>query len=162
MSARSTDSPDSFSDGCAPSTRRALLAGMMLAPTIVAAPALAVSPSSTWAAAMKCFNEALAAETAYDRSIWSPAYHVQENGGREISAHVHAEYDRLLDARCEAEETLILTPAQHLSGVIWKIDYARQRWEEFTDWPEDWWDAIMGDLQRFAAMGGALTLQRAL
>ncbi len=57
----------------------------------------------------------------------------------------------LTDARCAAEEALILFPAPDLAAALWKIEYARPRWEGFDDWPKEWWDAALADLRRFVA-----------
>lgn len=102
---------------------------------------------------MQVFETAQAEEVAYKRAAWIPAHHASETGGPEIPDDVDAKKERLVDARCEAEDALIVTPAPTLSATIWKMEYARKRWEDFSAWPDDWWNAVMSDLRRLAAGG---------
>lgn len=106
---------------------------------------------SEWNAAQAAFESARKAEDDYDRATWRPAYHAAESGGPSIPDDIDAHAERLTDARCAAEEVLIAAPAPDLPAAIWKIEYARKRWEEFSDWPATWWAAVMGDLHRLAA-----------
>ncbi|AEG50770.1 hypothetical protein Sphch_3155 [Sphingobium chlorophenolicum L-1] len=112
-----------------------------------------VDPSAVWAAAMVNFETARTDEVAYDRTTWRPAYRASGNGGSNIPDSVDSQMELLTDVRCDAEDKLIATPAPNLAGVIWKIEYARKRWEEFEDWPNDWWNSVMSDLARLSIQG---------
>ena len=126
--------------------RRHFLTAALIAPVVIAAPAIAAPAfvcaplaASAWDDAMAQFEAAQAVENAYDahdRPVWTAA------NEREMT--------RLIDARCDAEDRLIATPAPSLSAVIWKIEYARKRWVDFTDWPDGWWNSVMADLRRIA------------
>jgi len=122
----------------------------------VGAPAVAFAPAmgATWDAAMARFEAARGEEIAYDLTAWTPLYRPITNGGSRIPAHVGIEMDRLTDVRCGAEDALIATPAPDLPAVIWKIEFARQRWTDFDDWPSGWWEGVMCDLRRLAEAGG--------
>lgn len=135
--------------------RRSFIAAGLFATVAVGAtiPTLAANPASAWATAMQAFEARRAEEDAYHRAAWRPAYHASKAGGPNIPDHVDAEMERLVDARCDAEDTLIATPAPALSAVIWKMEYAQKCWEDFDGWPDDWWTAVMSDLHRLAAGG---------
>ncbi|WP_313228582.1 hypothetical protein [Sphingobium yanoikuyae] len=128
-------------------SRRAVTRALFLLPAAavpaaaVAAPAFVCAPlaASAWDDAMAQFEAAQAVENAYDahdRPVWTPA------NEREMT--------RLIDVRCDAEDRLIATPASDMPAVIWKIEYARKRWVDFTDWPDNWWGFVMADLRRLA------------
>lgn len=123
------------------SSRRGLLAGLMLAPALcatLASPALA--QSGRWVQAMRALDTAKSLDAAYTaRADWADDQTCDES-------------DRLTDAVCRAEDALIDCPAPHLPAVIWKIEYARDRWKYFDDWPAEWWAAILSDLRRLAAL----------
>ena len=83
---------------------------------------------------------------------------IREFRRKEIEAEEQARlpqaYDRLdraIDARDEAEEAAIFAPSPDAAAVLWKITYARKRWEAFEDWPESWWSAVTADLERLSA-----------
>jgi sirohydrochlorin ferrochelatase len=115
--------------------------------------------TEAWAAAKDAYDRATAAEAAYVDSTWNPALEREKrsaelHGGRPatedlIPDSVDAEIERLADARCEAETTLIQCPAPSLADVIWKVEHARQRWADSAAWPDDWWAAVLGDLRSF-------------
>lgn len=105
----------------------------------------------TWAEAMTVFEAARAAEITFDGKILTPAFNRAENGGPSIPEEVSDESARLTDLRCDAEDALIAKSAPDLSRVIWKIEYARERWQHCEGWPDNWWAAIMLDLNRIAA-----------
>jgi hypothetical protein len=105
----------------------------------------------TWVEAQAALEAARAAEATYDGAVWWPAFHAAGSGGPAIAGDIDAESERRTDARCAAEDALIATPAPDLPAAIWKIEYARKRWEDFDDWPATWWAAVMGDLRRLAA-----------
>lgn len=106
---------------------------------------------SAWDGAKAAFEAARQAEASYDGAVWWPAFYAAEKGGARTPDDIDAEGERLTDVRCAAEDTLIATPAPDLPAAIWKIEYARKRWEDCVDWPETWWAAVLGDLRRFAA-----------
>lgn len=106
---------------------------------------------SNFEAAMQALAARQADELAYSRSTWLPASHAASNGGPRLPEDIDAELSRLVDLRCDAEDELIATPAPTLPAVIWKIEYARKRWEEMSAWPDEWWEAVMSDLHRVAA-----------
>lgn len=136
-------------------SRRTVLAGMALAP-VAALPAVAGSTPvdrTAWTRVKKGFEAARAAEKAYDEAVWGPAFERWRGDENVIPDHVDAEMDRLQEARCDYEDVIIATPAPDLSQVIWKIDYARERWQYSVGWPDDWWAAVMADLHRLN--GGA-------
>lgn len=112
--------------------------------------AAVAAPDPVWTRAMQTFEASRAREVEYDRVVWMPAYREHETGGLPVSAQVDAEMERLMEVRCDAEDALIATPAPSLSATIWKIQYARKRWEEHDDWPDDWWIGVMRDLSRLA------------
>ena len=121
-------------------------------PSSCGQPAPAPPVSEPWVAVMCRFQAARAAEVSYDHATWRPAYRAERSGGPNIPAAVDAEMERLTEARCEAEEEVISTPAADLRGAIWKLKYARRRWDAFEEWPSDWWSKIMVDLSRLAAL----------
>lgn len=106
---------------------------------------------SKWDAAQVAFEIARETEDSHHRSAWLPRYESAERGGPPIPDAIEAEAERLTEVRCAAEDVLIATPAPDLPAAIWKIEYARKRWEGFDDWPATWWTAVMGDLRRLAA-----------
>ena len=112
------------------------------------------SLSAAWGVAKTAFDACRAKEVAYNRAVWKPAYKASQAGGPEIPEHIDAELDPLMDTRFDAEDALIVTPAPDLSAVIWKMEYANKRWEDFCGWPDDWWNAVITDLRRLA--GGAI------
>ncbi len=110
---------------------------------------------TNFATAMAAFEARRAEDLDYDRSMWQPAYHAsKEAGGPAIFYEVDKEMDRLIGLRCDAEDELITTPAPALPEAIWKLEYTRTRWEMASEWPDDWWDAIMSDRRCIAATGG--------
>ena len=121
---------------------------MQQSSTFEQAAAAPTDRDDAWAAAMRGFELARETEVAYDNDHWRPAYDTAKQGGQGIPERVDVEMERLIDLRCDAEEALIATPAPHVQAVTWKIVYARERWAEFTDWPDDWWAAVMVDLYR--------------
>jgi|GEM_PF-6807014 hypothetical protein len=106
---------------------------------------------SKWDAAQVAFEIASRTEDGHHKTAWLPCYEAAEKGGLPMPDAIEAEADRLTEIRCAAEDVLIATAAPDLPAAIWKIEYARKRWEDFADWPETWWTAIMGDLRRLAA-----------
>ena len=102
--------------------------------------------AATWAAAKRRFDEARAAEVSYDQTSWRPAYEASKHLGPPIPDHVDTEMEQLTDARHKAEDALIATPCADLAATVWKIEYARERWAEVEEWPEDWWTSILADL----------------
>jgi len=106
--------------------------------------------ASAWAAAKQRFDEARANEVSYDRLSWRPAYDASKHLGPPIPDHVDTEMEQLSDARYEAEDALIATPAPDLRCAVWKVDYSRERWAQVEEWPEDWWEAILTDLHTLA------------
>jgi hypothetical protein len=110
-----------------------------------------MSEVETWVAAVRRLSAARAEELAYDRAVWTPCWLASKDGGPDIPDEVDAELERLTEDRCAAEDTMVATPSPRLSGTVYKIEYARIRWEESDDWPPSWWEAVMTDLRRFAA-----------
>ena len=131
------------SGGVSPS-RRGLLAGMLLLPGIAAAVATpAYALSGSWVEAMRTLDAAKAADAAFlRRPDWS-------------EEACYDESERLTTEVCRAEDAIMDVPAPDLSAVIWKIEYARKRWEDFDGWPDEWWAAILSDLRRIAALAPA-------
>ena len=103
-----------------------------------------------WNTALGLWQAARDAENQYDEAYWTPAYHVSEAGGAAISPDLNCEIERLQDVRLDAEEKLVFTPALNLPAVMAKMELCRKRWEDFSDWPDTWWDAVMCDLRRLA------------
>lgn len=111
----------------------------------------------SWDTVKAAFDAALALERQFDDMYVGPTVVTTERGP-ERSAQCHAvprwvweASERLTDARCDAEEALIFFPAPDLAAALWKIEYARPRWEAMEDWPECWWSAVLADLRRFVA-----------
>lgn len=104
---------------------------------------------------MQCFLAARIAEVEYDDAVFVPAHEAWEAGGDPVSGEIIVQTEKLTDARCDAEEALILTPTNDAANVRWKLAYCRVRCEDFCDFPDDWWDAINADLDRIAAGGVA-------
>ena len=111
----------------------------------------------SWDTVKAAFDAALALERQFDDMYVGPTVVTTERGP-ERSAQCHAvprwvweAAERLTDARCDAEEALIFFPAPDLAAALWKIEYARPRWEAMEDWPECWWSAVLADLRRFVA-----------
>lgn len=111
----------------------------------------------SWDTVKAAFEAALALEQQFDEIYVAPTVVTTERGP-ERSAQCNAvprwvweASERLTDARCDAEEALIFFPAPDLAGALWKIEYARPRWEAMEDWPECWWSAVLADLRRFVA-----------
>jgi hypothetical protein len=105
-----------------------------------------------WQAALDSYNATRAAETAYDDAVWTPAYHISENGGPAIPGEVEAEMERLQTVRMRAEDVMMDTPSPTLSTVIFKIETARRRWEDFC-FPDSVLDIITADLRRIEGEG---------
>lgn len=101
-----------------------------------------------WDKAWHAFEVVRAEVETYDRAVWRPAYDAAQAGGPPIPKHIDASMQRLVDAQCQADEAIIATPAPDLTTAIWKLDYARERWADCEDLPQDWWKAIMSDLHR--------------
>lgn len=137
-----------------PIARRDMMAAVLLGGAALATPAIAAPALSPWPMAMRRFEQARAAETAFDIRVWMPAYEASEMDEFPILDNVDAELTRLTDLRCLAEDALITTPAPNLSAAIWKIEYARDRWADCDDWPQSWWQHVMMDLTRLAASAG--------
>jgi hypothetical protein len=114
------------------------------------APAVLDASLPAWNAAKAVFDACRAEEVAYDQAVWMPAYNASDSKGRQIPDHRDAEMERLMDARGDAEDALMVTAAPDLTAVIWKMEYANKRWEDFCGWPDDWWNAVINDLRRFA------------
>lgn len=140
----------------APTVSRRSALGALAVVTAMASTAHAdPDASSPWQMAMRRFEQARAAETAFDIRVWMPAYEACEMDECPIPDDVDAELTRLTDLRCLAEDALIATAAPNLPAAIWKIEYARDRWADCDDWPQSWWQHVMMDLTRLAAsMGG--------
>lgn len=122
-------------------------AGAMIPIALSSAADVASAPLDDWGTAMSLFARAREAEVAFDLQTWKPAFDAERSGGSKIPDAVDAQSERLTDLRCDAEEALVHTPAPSLSAVIWKLDYGHKRWED-SEWPDDWWDAVMSDLRR--------------
>lgn len=137
-----------------PIARREMLSAALCASAALALPVSAIAAPSQWQIAMHRFDAARAAETAYDNQVWMPAYQAAEMDANPIADAIDAELNRLTDLRCEAEEQIIAMPSPHLSGVVWKMEYARVRWEDFDSWPDAWWSSILGDMARLNAKQG--------
>lgn len=113
-------------------------------------------PAVLWEHSMQSFLAARIAEVEYDEAVYYPACDEQESGGAPVPDDVAAMTDTLTEARCAAEEALIFTPTNALANIIWKIAYARKRWEDHCEWPDDWWEAVIADLHRIdTGKGGA-------
>ncbi|HWW56385.1 MAG TPA: hypothetical protein VN047_05800 [Sphingopyxis sp.] len=107
-------------------------------------------PAILWEHSMQRFLIARIAEVEYDDAVFIPACDVQEAGGGAVPDEIIAATERLTDARCDAEDALILTPTNDAANVRWKLAYCRIRYEDFCDFPDDWWQAIYADLERIA------------
>lgn len=109
------------------------------------------APFSTdaWANAWSLWQAAAQAEAEYDRCVWRPAVEADSENGAGIPSDVNAHMERLMLAHEAADEAIIATPAPDLSKAVWKLDHARQRWADYPEIPDRWWDAIMADLHRF-------------
>lgn len=90
------------------------------------------SPEPDWSTALGVYRAALAAEWAYDQATWAPAFAAEEVAIAEASkrgepiapgipAAVDAEMDRLMDARCDAEDKLLKVPAPTLAEFAVKF-----------------------------------------
>lgn len=94
----------------------------------------------TFAAARTALEAARAAETTYDAEVWSPV-----SDQRPMPDDINNEMERLQDVRCDAETALIMTPADALADISFKIDLTHKRWADFYP-PDDWNAAILADL----------------
>lgn len=113
-------------------------------------------PAILWEHSMQCFLAARIAEVEYDDSTFGPACdQFDYKKGQRVPDDIVAEAERLTEARCDAEEALILTPTNDAAKVRWKLAYSRLRWQDFCDFPDDWWEAIHADLERISAGGAA-------
>lgn len=105
---------------------------------------------------MQCFLAARIAEVEYDEQVWTPAW---DDNNRSMSGPAKQEIDvkmeQMQDARICAEDALIHTPTNDAANIRWKLAYCRIRYEDFCDFPDDWWEAIYADLERIAAGGAA-------
>lgn len=108
------------------------------------------APTILWEHTMQRFLAARIAEVDYDDAVFIPAHETLP-----IPPEVNAKAESLTDARCDAEDALILTPTNDAANVRWKLAYCRIRYEDFCDFPDDWWHAIYADLDRIAAGGAA-------
>jgi hypothetical protein len=109
--------------------------------------------AQAWKAALDRYQAARDAETAYDAAIWMPAYHQsEEKGGAPIPDDVEAKMERLQTVRMQAEDLMMETPSPTLSTVIFKIETARRRWEDFC-FPDWCLDIITADLRRIEGEG---------
>ncbi|WP_333837372.1 hypothetical protein [Novosphingobium sp.] len=113
-----------------------------------------------WADAWQAFEAVRAEQEAYDRIIWMPAYEAMELGGSKIPANVNAEMERLVDARCKADDAIIAAAAPDLAAAVWKLEYTRERWADCAEWPEAWWAHIMGDFRRLQTQDPATKQQQ--
>jgi len=112
--------------------------------------------TDAWATAWATFEKVRAESEAYDRDHWQPAYDAAQAGGPDIPAPVEAEMQRLIDARDEADDAIISTPAPDLAAAIWKLEYTRERRADCDgQLPNDWWQAIVSDLRRLRGNLGA-------
>lgn len=115
-----------------------------------------IAPAILWEHSMQRFLAARIAEVEYDEKVWTPADEASDyKAGRPMPPEIVDEMERLTDYRCAAEDTLILTPTNDAANVRWKLAYCRIRYEDFCDFPDDWWQAIYADLERIAAGGAA-------
>lgn len=113
-------------------------------------------PAILWERSMERFLAARVAEVQYDEATFIPACDQHDHKkGQRIPDDIVREAERLTDARCAAEDELILTPTNDVGNVRWKLAYCRIRYEDFCDFPDDWWEAIYADLERIAAGGVA-------
>lgn len=108
-------------------------------------------PAILWEHSMQCFLTARLAEVGYDETVWHPIY----EAGRTIPSAIDEQMEAFTDYRCAAEDALIQTPTNDAANVRWKLAYCRIRYEDFCDFPDDWWQAIYADLERIAAGGAA-------
>ena len=113
-------------------------------------------PPILWEHSMQCFLAARIAEVEYDEKVWTPAW---DDNNRSMSGPAKQEIDvkmeEMQDGRICAEDVLIRTPTNDVANVRWKLAYSRIRYEDFCDFPDDWWQAIFADLERIAAGGVA-------
>jgi ketosteroid isomerase-like protein len=112
----------------------------------------ATALAHAWQAALDSYNATRAAETTYDDAVWTPAYNLAESGGPAIPDEVEAEMERLQTARMRAEDVMMDTPSSTLATVIFKIETARRRWEDFC-FPDSVLDIITADLRRIEGEG---------
>ena len=112
-------------------------------------------PAILWEHSMQRFLAARIAEIEYDEAVFIPAHERWEATKERVPDEIDNEGERLTDARCEAEDALIHTPTNDAANVRWKLAYCRIRYEDFCDFPDDWWQAIYADLERIAAGGVA-------
>lgn len=108
-------------------------------------PAVQPSLSEPWREAINAFHHARGEERDYEWRVLDPAHKAQEAGGPTVSNEIEAEFERLHALRNEAEHKVIMTPAPSAWALVWKFEYARNRWGE-DGWPESWTDAIIADL----------------
>lgn len=108
-------------------------------------------PAILWEHSMQRFLAARIAEVEYDETVWTPAEEASDwKAGRPMPPEIVAEQERFTDVRCDAEDALIHTPTNNAANVRWKLVYCRIRYEDFCDFPDDWWQAIYADLERIA------------
>jgi hypothetical protein len=112
----------------------------------------AAALAAAWQAAFDNYSATRAAETTYDEEVWTPAYNLSETGGPAIPDEVEAEMERLQTVRMAAEDAMMDTPSPTLSTVIFKIETARRRWEDFC-FPDSVLDIIAADLRRIEGEG---------
>lgn len=114
-------------------TRRGILGAMAFAPVVIAAPAVALSPSHQW-------DQAFAE--------WKRLNHIAYGGEHEC--------EDACEAETEAWVRLIKTPAPHNEALHWKLDYmfsSRTSTGSCASWDQSLVNHVIADAKRLA--GGA-------
>ena len=109
-----------------------------------------IEARASWTDLRNVFEKALAAETAFDDGIYAEAIRRKREDGTAVDDRLADLSDMLTDVRVDAEEAMALMPAPDLAAAVFKIEYARKRWRNCDDWPDEWWAAVLSDLRRFA------------
>jgi hypothetical protein len=139
------------------STRRGILGAIAGVPVVAAFGTIPLPAfGGDWQATLASLTNAKAREESYDARVFAevrrhPVGSVERNSAANaVPSKTWERSEALTDNRIAKEDAMIAAPAPHLSAVIYKIEYARERWAESEDWPADWWHSVMTDLRRLA------------
>jgi len=109
---------------------------------------------AVWSSAMTRLVDAWGYERGYDQMEWTPEHDRACARRESMAEEIDVWMERLTDERCQAELELIQTPAPSLAATVCKINYARLRWADQPDFPEEWWESILADLTKFGEIDG--------
>lgn len=110
--------------------RRSFLTAALVAPVVIASPAVAQTIGSKWDAAMRAYLDAKAMH------------------------EMHYGDEPLCSAMIDAEDALLALPAPHLAAVEWKLLHWQSQAEHSQLVPASF-DHLISDVRRLKVAGGA-------